>query len=424
MSQPLLSAVLSAVLIVCSAAPAHARDASAAKPTEKRWLSSWGTSLMVPDKNNELAAEQWSDATLRQIVPMSVSGKRLRVRFSNVYGSGPISINKAGVALAAKLGTPSLKTGSVKPLTFSGKTAVLIPAGAEYYSDPVDLDHPARADLAVSFHISEAPARQTSHPGARTHSFVVKGDKVMDAEWEDAAKVTRWYQLADIEVEAPRKVGALVAMGDSITDGYGVQPDTNQRWTDHFSRRLLASGTEMAVINGGIGGGRMLRDGLGPNLVSRFDREVLGRSGVTHAMVLIGVNDFGVQHRNKEDSPQARAALLDELKEAHRQLVERAHAHGICVIGATVGPYTGSEYYAPAADNEADRQALNQWIRTSKLFDAVADVDAALRDPANPSRLLPALDSGDHLHPSTTGYKAIADAIPLAALRRSCAAKK
>lgn len=418
MSQPLLSILLSAALIVSTAAPAQAR----AKSTGQRWLSSWGTSLMVPDANNELAAEHWRDATLRQVLPMSVAGKRLRVRISNLFGTAPIVIGKASVALAAKLGTPALQAGSVKPLTFSGRSGVLVPAGAEYYSDPVELDHKARADLAVSIHVSEAPGRQTGHPGARTHSFHIKGDKVMDAEWEGAAKVTRWYQLADIEVEAPRKVGALVAMGDSITDGYGVQPDTNERWTDHFSRRLIAGGIDMAVINGGIGGGRMLRDGLGPNLVSRFDREVLGRSGVTHAMVLIGVNDLGVQHRNKEDTPEARQALLGDLKEAHRQLVERAHAHGICVIGATVGPYVGSEYYNPGPDNEADRQALNQWIRTSRVFDAVADVDAALRDPANPSRLLPALDSGDHLHPSTAGYKAIAEAIPLAAVRKTCGA--
>ena len=420
MSQPLPATVLSAILLA-SLPSAQAREA--AQPP-LHWLSSWGASLMVPDAANELAADSWRDASLRQIVPLSVGGQRLRVRISNIFGTAPMRIERASVALALAAGNPDLDPASVRELSFAGRRAVTIPAGAEYFSDPVALATRASANLAVTLHALNGPARQSSHPGARTHSFFVKGDKVMDAAWSEAGKVTRWYQLADVEVEAPRTVGALVALGDSITDGYGVPPDSNQRWTDALVRRMAeAKAPPLAVINGGIGGGRMLKDGLGPNLMARFEREVLGRSGVTHALVLIGVNDLGVQHRNKEDTPEARKALVDELMDAHRQLVERAHARGICVIGATVAPYTGSDYYNPGPLNDADRQVLNDWIRSGKVFDAVADVDAALRDPAQPERLQAVFDSGDHLHPNMEGYRQIAAAVPLTALR-SCAYRR
>jgi lysophospholipase L1-like esterase len=171
--------------------------------------------------------------------------------------------------------------------------------------------------------------------------------------------------------------------------------------------------TDVGVVNAGIGGGRMLRDGLGPNLVSRFERDVLARPGVSHAIVMIGVNDFGVQHRNKEDGPAERARLLDDLKQAYRQIVARAHAQGVCVLGATISPYGGSGYYAPGPDNETDRLAYNEWIRTAGVVDGVVDFDAALRDPARPDHLQKALDN-DGLHPSSpAGYQAMADAVPL-----------
>ncbi len=401
---------------------AGAAGAGAATP-QWRWVASWGTAQMVPEGPNELPAAQWRDGSLRQVVRASLGGKVLRVRVSNAFGTAPLALEAASIARAVAAGSPDVDAATIRPLTFGGQAAVVIPAGAEYYSDPVELPHAAGTDLAVSYYFKGEPARQTGHPGSRTTSFTLAGRHEAEAKWPEAGKVVRWYALADIEVQAPRGTAAVVAIGDSITDGYGTTTDGNDRWTDFLVARLAREKMTIGVVNAGIGGGRLLRDGLGPNLASRFERDVLGRSGVTHALVQIGVNDLGGQHRAGEDTPAARAALLEALKVAHRQLVERAHAQGICVIGATVTPYTGSDYYRPAPHNEEDRQALNKWIRTSGVFDSVADFDAALRDPAQPERLQKALDVGDGLHPSIAGYRVMAEALPLNALR-SCGAAK
>jgi lysophospholipase L1-like esterase len=386
-------------------------------PAGEYWVASWGSAQLVPEGQNELPAAQWQDASLRQIVRVSLSGRQLRVKLTNVFGTAPLVIDAGSVALARAPGKADVDAASLRPLRFGGAASVTIPAGAEYVSDPIDLPHAAGADVAISLHFGQAPARQTGHPGARATSFRVPGNQVLAASWPQADTFTRWYQITGVEVRGGATAHTVVAIGDSITDGYGVNPDTYARWTDGLATRLRGAGmTDVGVVNAGIGGGRMLRDGLGPNLVSRFERDVLARPGVSHAIVMIGVNDFGVQHRNREDTPAARAALLDDLKQAWRQIVARAHAQGVCVLGATIGPYGGSGYYAPGPDNEADRLAYNQWIRSAGVVDGVVDFDAALRDPARPDHLLKALDN-DGLHPSTAGYQAMADAVPLEQLK-------
>jgi lysophospholipase L1-like esterase len=387
-------------------------------------VASWGAAQQIPDASNELTAEHWRDASLRQVVRLTLGGKQFRVRISNVYGTAPLVLDGASVALPQAPGQADIQPPTLRALSFDGHGSVTIPAGAEYYSDAVTMELKPAADLAISLYFKGEPARQTSHNGARATTFLAKGNRVMDAAWADAGKVTRWYAISDVEVQAPRNVGALVAIGDSITDGYGVPPDTNTRWTDVLAARLRDNQQTLGVVNAGIGGGRMLRDGIGANLVSRLDRDVLSRAGVTHALVLIGVNDLGIQHRNGPDAPADRQQLLADLKLAHRQVAERAHAHGICVIGATVTPYVGGDYYHPEPENEADRQELNQWIRTSGVFDAVADFDATLRDPSQPARIKLVYDSGDHLHPSLAGYRALAQTVPLAALQKQCGDKK
>ena len=398
----------------CATAPGNASDPG------QHWVASWGTAQMVPETANELPAANWRDASIRQIVHLSLGGSEVRVRLSNAYGTAPLLVDAASVARAVAPGRAAIDAATLQVLTFDGRSTVTIPAGAEYYSDPVSLDAPAGADLAISLHFTGEPARQTSHSGARASSFLAAGNRTADADWPGAATVTRWFAIADVDVLAPRAAGALVAIGDSITDGYGVTTDGNDRWTDVLAARLRRDNVPIGMVNAGIGGGRMLKDGLGPNLVSRFERDVLGRAGVTHALVLIGVNDLGNLHRNTPDLPADRRQLLADLRLAHRQLATRARARGVCLIGATVTPYVGSDYYHPEPANEADRQELNAWIRDAGVFDAVVDFDAALRDPAQPQRLAPQYDSGDHLHPSLAGYRAMADAVPFEMLRRRC----
>lgn len=376
---------------------------------------------MIMEQDNALAQSQGRNTTLRQVTRVSLPGRTLRVRISNAFGTSPLVVDAASVALAVEPGRSEVEPDSLRVLSFGGKNMVSIPSGAEIASDPLELAHGANADLAISLHFVQMPARQTGHPGSRATSFVTTGNRVLDTTWPEAEHVVRWYQLAGIEVLAPAGTRSLVAIGDSITDGYGVQADTNARWTDFLAARLRGAGMkDVGVVNAGIGGGRLLRDGLGPSLVSRLERDVLARPGVSHAVVLAGVNDLGGQHRARQDTPAARQRMLQEIKEAHRKLVAQAHEKGICVIGATLIPYGGSSYYQPGPENESDRLALNQWIRESGVFDAVADFDAALRDPARPEMLRREYDN-DGLHPATAGYKAMAEAFPLTALQ-GCAA--
>lgn len=399
---------LLAALCLGSAAVAQERS---------HWVASWATSQMVPTNENVAPPEDLTDATLRQIVRVTIGGKRARVRLSNAFGTAPLVVSAASIALSADNTTSRIVPASLKSLTFGGATSVTIPAGADYLSDPVDMTIAPGTDLALTFHLPSPPDRQTGHPGARAHSHFAHGQQVMAEALTGAKTTTRWYVIGGVEVDAPG-AQALVILGDSITDGYGVQPNTNARWPDRLAVRLRADPAtrQMAVLNAGIGGNRLRLDGTGPNALARFEREVLSPPGVTHLLVIEGINDLGTLTRDAPATPEQHAALVREMIGVLRQIVARARAHGIKAIGGTIMPDGASAYYHPDAANEADRAAVNAWIRAPGNFDAVIDFDAAMRDPANPTRLRPDLDSGDGLHPSIAGYQAMADAVPLAVL--------
>jgi lysophospholipase L1-like esterase len=344
---------------------------------------------------------------------LTIGGERLRVRVSNVLGSEPLSLDAVSVALATDPASPQI-AGAARRLTFAGLGQATIPAGAELVSDPVDLAARPLATLVVSLHFPMAPARQTGHPGSRATSYWLAGNHVADADLPGATRVDHWYQLAGVEVEADRGA-ALVAFGDSITDGNGVQPNTNRRWTDFLAERLQASPAtrHVAVANLGLGGNRLLLDGLGPNALARFDRDVLGQVGVKWVILLEGVNDLGTLTREGPVGADRHRALVEQMILAYRQMTQRARERGVKMIACTILPYGGSDYYHPGAESEADRQAVNRWIRTPGNVDAVIDLDALMRDPKAPSRLRPDLDKGDGLHPSEAGYRAMAAAVPL-----------
>jgi lysophospholipase L1-like esterase len=397
---------------VVSLGIAHAQSSTG---VQGNWVGSWATSQQIPEPQNALASEDLHDATLRQIVHLSVGGPVLRVHLSNAFGTAPLHFASVHIAKPVSANAAKIDPASDKALTFFGESDVTVPAGAEFISDPVEYPMAAGSNLAVTMHFDVPPAQQTGHPGSRATSYVAHGDVVSAVDLPEAKKVEHWYQLGGVDVMAPSNAVAVVTLGDSITDGHGATTNGNDRWTDVLARRLGSSPSTQAVgvLNQGIGGNHLLTDGLGPNVLARFDRDVLAQTGVRYVIVLEGVNDLGGLTRDREVSGAEHSALVRRIEEAYQQVVLRAHAHGIKVIGATILPYTGSDYYHPGPASEADRQAINQWIRTLGHFDEVVDLDKVMRDPAHPDRLLPEYDSGDHLHPSPAGYNAMGNAIPL-----------
>jgi lysophospholipase L1-like esterase len=360
---------------------------------------------------------QIKEQTLRQIAHVSLGGARVRVVVSNSLGTLPLHIGAAHVALRDK--GASIVAASDHVLTFGGLPRPTVPPGALLISDPVDLTVPDGGDLAVDLYLPDDLSAWKSavslHPASWQVNYVSEPGDHAGAPTFPVASTTAYrrgdglasassFFLSRVEVVRPDAAGVLVAFGDSITDGTQSGIDQNKRWPDLLGARLAAAGTRMAVVNGAIGGGRVLEDGVGPSALARFDRDVLAQPGVTLVTVLEGVNDIGVGGANASPS-------VADLIAGHRQMIDRAHARGLRIIGATLTPFEGAAYWTP--EGEAKRQALNDWIRTSGAYDGVMDFAAVVQDPERPTRSRPEYDSGDHLHPSPAGYTALANSIDL-----------
>ena len=382
----------------------------------KHWVGSWATSPQLVEPANALARDDLRDATLRQIVHLSIGGSEVRLRLSNRFGTTTLHLTSVHIAKARSAASAKIVPTRDKAITFSGSPDVTIPPHADYVSDAVSFSADPVSDVAITLYVDGVPDDQTGHPGSRTTSYVAHGNLVSADDLPNAKTVEHWYFIAGIDVVAPSDASAVVVLGDSITDGHGATTNGNDRWTDVLAQRLQAQPDtrNVAVLNHGIGGNHILTDGLGTSALSRLDHDVIAQAGVRYLIVLEGINDIGLLARIDGDVPAAEhEALVRRLTAAYEQIITRAHTAGIKVVGATILPFIGSNYYHPGPANEADRQAVNKWIRTPGNFDALLDFDKITRDPEHPERLLPAFDCGDHLHPSPSGYAAMGQAIPL-----------
>jgi lysophospholipase L1-like esterase len=366
------------------------------------WIGTWVSGQQLTEDRNMPPAPGLSNNTLRQVVHVTLGGSKLRVQFSNTYGSGPVTIKAAHLAVSK--GGSAIDTATDKALTFKGASSITIQAKEAVYSDTIDFNAAPLSDLAVSIYFGETSADVTGHPGSRTTSYIQSGDAVTAADMESAVKTDHWYILSGIDLQLDDSYACVVTLGDSITDGRGSTTNGNDRWPDNLARRLQAEANtaKIGVLNQGIGGNAVVTGGLGPTALARFERDALGQSGVRWVIILNGVNDIG-----GSKSPKVATDLIA----AYEQFIDKAHAHDILVYGVPILPFGGSMY--DSNDHEAARQIVNKWIRTSGKFDAVIDLDAAVRDPANPTRLLPAYDTGDHLHLNVAGYQKMAEAIDL-----------
>ena len=377
------------------------------EPAAPLWCATWGA---APTEANAATVAPFTieDQSLRQVARVSLGGEAVRVRLANTFGETDLQVTAARVALSGE--GSAIATQSDHQLTLDGAPSFVVPVGELVVTDPVALELPALSDVSVSLYFADAVMTTTVHAEAKQTSWITAGDLVAAASWPARATTatTSSFWLNGIEVLASEDAATIVAFGDSITDGAGSTLDANKRWTNQLASRLQgdAATAELAVVNAGIGGNCLLRDFIGPRALNRFDRDVLDQPGVSWGIITVGINDIGI------GSLLGQPVSAEQLIDGYRDLIERAHARGVLAYGGTLLPFEGADYFSE--EGEQVRQAVNAWIRSGGAYDAVIDFDAVTRDPDAPTRLLPAYDAGDGLHPSDAGYAAMAEAIELA----------
>jgi lysophospholipase L1-like esterase len=423
-----------AVAVTTSASPAASSDEG--NQPGKKWIGTWATAAQsyrgIPDT--------FHNQSIRLIVHTSVGGKKVRIKISNTFGDQPLLIGAAHIA--RRTSDADIDPATDRVLKFKGHASTKVPARSIVVTDPVDLDVPALSDLAISLFFPETAAATTSHSLAKQTNYIATdpGDVTANAKFPAAKKFRSWPFLTGVDVEASRDAAAIVALGSSLTDGDGSTGDTNRRWPDVLAERLQKAGgplAEIGVLNEGIIGNRLLADSpkhlitnpeapsifgdaLGQAGLARFDRDVLAQAGVKYVVVGLGINDIAFPGSL---TPLSEAVTFDSLIAGYRQIIARAHKKGIRVIATTNAGFEDSFLANPKVtfftpEKESVRQRVNAWMLSTKEFDGVVDFDAVVRDPDHPSRILPAYDSDDHLHPNNAGYIATANAVPLSLFAR------
>jgi lysophospholipase L1-like esterase len=408
---------------LCSAflvfVPPLAASAQNANDASNQWVATWTASA---DRNNAIGNPQFFNpgTTIRQIVHVSVGGDRVRVRFTNEFGTAPVTIGPVHIALSA--GDAKTVPNTDHALTFGGKSTVTLYAGAPILSDPVNMDLATFANVAVSLYLPDATQAQTVHQLAVQTAFVSNGENTAAPDQPSPQKWTNRFFLSGVLVDTHKVTPAVVTFGDSITDGALSTVDANHRWPDDLSQRLNAGSqrNSYAVMNQGISGNRVVSDGSGLSALARYDRDVLSQGNVAWVIFLEGINDIGWPDTPLDQSGHIVGA--DEIIAGYQQIIARTHLRGIKIMGGTLTPFKGALHDTVnggywSQRKEDIRHQVNNWIRTSGAFDAVIDFDAVMRDPANHDLLRAEYDSGDHLHPNDAGYVAMANAVNLSVLR-------
>ena len=398
-----LRLLLCALIILGSFNPAFSKGP---EPKAKKWVGTWGTAPQLVEPNNMPPAPGLSNNTLRQVVCVSIGGKKLRLKFSNMFGKSPVTMK--AVQIAVSKGGSAIDESTSKTIKFNGQPEVTLEPGTEITSDVVSFNLKPRMEVAITIAFGEISPTLTGHPGSRTTSYILTGNQTSpNTDFTNAVKTDHWYFITGIDVEASKSSAAVAIIGDSITDGRGSGTNKQNRWPDILAMRLLENGDtkRIAVLNMGIGGNTVLRGGLGPTALTRFNHDILQQQGVKWLIIFEGVNDLG----STRDSAAA-FNVAKNLIVAYDTMITKAHAQGMKVYGVTITPFKKAGYYTPYRD--AARNQINEWVRNSGHFDAVIDFDKAIRDPQDAATILAEAQS-DYLHPNELGYQMMGKAIDL-----------